>query len=114
MPWGVFYPGDTLDYHANFKNNGTMPVDSSEFGMSPFGAYNMAGNVSEWCLNETSSGFITRGGSWGDLPYQFGDYGTYSGFYSSDRLGFRCVAKISGATGDQGALRIVLKNEVPT
>jgi serine/threonine protein kinase len=47
MPWGIFYPGDTLDYHANFKNEGTMPVSSSEFGISPFGAYNMAGNASD-------------------------------------------------------------------
>src|SRR6266850_471130 len=26
MPWGVFYPGDSLAYRANFDNNGTLPV----------------------------------------------------------------------------------------
>jgi formylglycine-generating enzyme required for sulfatase activity/pimeloyl-ACP methyl ester carboxylesterase len=112
MPWGLLR--GTPDQRANFNSSGTVPVGSFEFGMSPFGSYNMAGNVSEWCLNETSGGFITRGGSWGDLPYQFGDYGTYSGFYSSDRLGFRCATKTSGAMGDQGAFRIELMNEVPT
>ena len=66
MLWGVFYPGDTLDYRANFNNNGAMSVGSYEFGLSPFGAYNMAVNVSEWCLNETSQGFIATGGAWGD------------------------------------------------
>src|SRR5713226_5092571 len=28
MPWGIFYPGDTLDYRANFNNDGTRPVSS--------------------------------------------------------------------------------------
>ena len=114
MPWGVFYPGDTLDYHANFNNNGTMPVHSLEFGMSPFGAYNMAGNVSEWCLNETSQGFIAGGGSWGEPSYTFAKYGTFPGFYSSEKLGFRCAVNISGATPDQSAMRIEIKEEIPT
>jgi len=113
MPWGIFFPGDTLDYHANFKNEGTMPVDSSEFGISPFGAYNMAGNASEWCLNETSEGFITTGGAWGAPSYTFSSNGTLPGFYSSNKLGFRCALNSSGATGNQGAMRIEIKNEVP-
>jgi len=113
MPWGIFYPGDTLDYHANFKNEGTMPVTSSEFGISPFGAYNMAGNASEWCLNETSEGFIATGGAWGAPSYTFSSYGTLPGFYNSNKVGFRCALNASGATGDQGAMRIEIKNEVP-
>ncbi len=113
MPWGIFYPGETLDYHANFKNEGTMPVNSSEFGISPFGAYNMAGNASEWCLNETSEGFIDSGGAWGAPSYTFSSYGTLPGFYSSNKLGFRCALNSNGATSDQGAMRIEIKKEVP-
>jgi eukaryotic-like serine/threonine-protein kinase len=113
MPWGIFYQGDTLDYHANFKNEGAMPVSSSEFGISPFGAYNMAGNASEWCLNETSEGFITSGGAWGEPSYTFSNYGTLPGFYNSNKVGFRCALYSIGAAGDQGAMRIEIKNEVP-
>ena len=113
MPWGIFYPGDTLDHRANFNNNGAMPVSSSEFGMSPFGSYNMAGNVSEWCLNEASSGFIATGGAWGDPSYTFAEYGTFPGFYNSNKLGFRCALNSAGATGDQGAMRIEIKHEIP-
>lgn len=113
MPWGIFYPGDTLDYRANFNNNGTLPVSSSEFGMSPFGGYNMAGNVSEWSLNETSEGLIATGGAWGDPSYTFAKYGTFPGFYSSNKLGFRCALNSPGATGDQGAMRIEIKHEIP-
>ena len=113
MPWGLFYPGDTLDYRANFSNNGTMPVNSSEFGMSPFGAYHMAGNVSEWTLNETSEGFIATGGAWGDPLYTFAQYGTFPGFYSSNKRGFRCSLNAPGATGNQGAERIEITKEIP-
>jgi hypothetical protein len=91
-----------------------MPVESLEFGVSSYGCYNMAGNVSEWGLNETSEGYITSGGSWEDPPYVFGYYGRYPGFYSSDKLGFRCVRNLPDATGNQGAMRIQLEEEVPT
>jgi len=113
MPWGIFYAGETLAYRANFENNGPLPVSSSEFGMSPFGSYNMAGNVSEWCLNETSQGFITSGGAWGEPSYTFANYGTFPGFYSSNKLGFRCALNSPGATGNQGAARIEIKEEIP-
>jgi formylglycine-generating enzyme required for sulfatase activity/DNA-binding winged helix-turn-helix (wHTH) protein len=111
MPWGILTA--TTDYRANFRGIGPMPVDSLEFGISPYGCYNMAGNVSEWCLNDTTRGFITSGGSWEDPPYLFGQYGTYPGFYSSNKLGFRCVLNLPDSTNDQGAMRIDLNDEVP-
>jgi len=109
----VFYPGDTLAAHANFENNGTMPVASSEFGMSPFGAYNMAGNVSEWTANDTSQGRVATGGAWGDPTYVFAQYAMLPGFYSSGKLGFRCARAAAGAAGDQGASRIEIREEIP-
>ena len=109
MPWGIS-AGETLN--ANFDNDGTIAVNSSEFGMSPFGAYNMAGNVAEWCLNETSEGFIATGGAWGSPGYTFSSFGILPGFYSSNKVGFRCASS-SAAAGDQGGMRIEIKNEVP-
>jgi eukaryotic-like serine/threonine-protein kinase len=110
MPWGVFYPGDTLDQRANFGGDGTWPVDSGEFGISPFGAFNMAGNVSEWCLNETSEGFLSAGGAWGDPVYSFANYGGFPGFYSSEKRGFRCALSTGEA---QGNITIKIQDEVP-
>ena len=104
MPWGAFYPGDTLEWRANFEGDATIPVDSFEFGMSPFGAYNMAGNVSEWCLNETSEGFISAGGAWGEPVYTFANYGRFPGFYTSNKRGFRCAMNL-GSTGNDGNLK---------
>jgi len=110
LPWGLLRGAEG---RANFSSEGTLPVASLEFGMSPFGAYNMAGNVSEWCLNETSEGLITAGGSWRDPLYVFGYYGPYPAFHSSDRIGFRCALNGQDATGDQGAMRIEIADEVP-
>jgi serine/threonine protein kinase/formylglycine-generating enzyme required for sulfatase activity/predicted esterase len=102
MPWGFIKQGETTDRRANFRGTGTTPVTDMEFGMSPFGCYNMAGNVSEWCANQSPEGFVTSGGAWNDLAYSFGDYGEYPGSYSSNRIGFRCVLDLPGKQGDQG------------
>jgi len=113
MPWGLFYPGDAIEGRANFDNKGTLAVDSLPFGMSPFGAYNMAGNVSEWTMNDSSEGFIATGGAWGDPSYTFAQYGTFPGFYSSNKRGFRCSMNVPGVTRDQGAARIEITHEIP-
>ncbi len=111
MPWGVFYPGDPLTGRANF-GLGAWTTTSGEFGMSAFGAYNMAGNVAEWTLNDSSDGFLATGGAWGDPTYSFGQFGGRPGFFSSERLGFRC-ARNAGNARDQGAMRIELDDAVP-
>ena len=112
MPWGPFYPGDPLVDRANF-GTGTLPTTSAEFGMSPFGAYNMAGNVAEWTANDSSEGFLATGGAWGDPTYIFALFGGRPGLFSSEKLGFRCARIAAGSSGDQGGMRIELDQEVP-
>jgi serine/threonine protein kinase/formylglycine-generating enzyme required for sulfatase activity len=112
MPWGVFYPGDTLADRANF-GTATLPTTSAEFGMSAFGAHNMAGNVAEWTLNDSSDGFLATGGAFGDPTYTFAQFGGRPGFFSSEKLGFRCARAASDAGGDQGAARIEINQEIP-
>ncbi len=113
MPWGAFYPGDPLAHHANFENGGTKPVTSAEFGMSPFGAYNMAGNAQEWTANDTTEGPIATGGAWGEPTYVFAQYATLPASYSSNKVGFRCAMNAPGAKGDQGAMRIEIAQQIP-
>jgi formylglycine-generating enzyme required for sulfatase activity len=112
MPWGLFYPGDPLTGRANL-GSAPQPTTSGEFGMSPFGAYNMAGNVAEWTLNDSSEGFLAAGGAWGDPTYTFGQFGGRPGFFSSAKLGFRCARKATVDAGDQGGARIEITKEVP-
>ncbi|MGB7070520.1 MAG: protein kinase [Pyrinomonadaceae bacterium] len=115
MPWGPYLPGDSLIERANFDNKGTLPVNSGEFGLSPFGALNMAGNAAEWVLNEAANGHLSAGGAWGEPAYNFGYYVTYPGLYESEKVGFRCVrlAAPELAAGDQGSAKIEKNSEVP-
>jgi len=113
MPWGLKTPNENVLYRANFEGHGTVAVDSFEFGISPFGCYNMAGNVKEWCLNEITGGFATTGGSWDDPIYAFAHFGAYPGFYSSNNLGFRCVRKAGEITSDQGNMKMNIEERIP-
>ncbi|MCG8606831.1 SUMF1/EgtB/PvdO family nonheme iron enzyme, partial [bacterium] len=105
MPWGVVSSEEATQGRANFGGRDTVPVDSYEFGLSPFGCYNMGGNVREWCLNERAGGFVTTGGSWEGPSYLFGIFGALPGLNSTSSLGFRCVKMPAGAWGDQGSMR---------
>ncbi|UCE08175.1 MAG: SUMF1/EgtB/PvdO family nonheme iron enzyme, partial [bacterium] len=114
MPWGLVNPKENINHRANFEGSGTKPVDSYEFGISPYGCYNMAGNIKEWCFNEMSGWYATTGGCWQDPIYTFSQYGLYPGIYTSNTLGFRCVCNFTDTCGDQGAMKINMKLRTPT
>jgi len=113
LPWGVAGDGVDIMGRTNFRGVGPMPVDSMPFGMSWCGAQHMAGNVAEWTRNAHGDGFSTMGASWDSPVYQFGDIGAYPGFYTSPRLGFRCVKESPGTAGDQGGVALKEEPEVP-
>lgn len=114
MPWGLADPEQNFGLRANFSSDGTDSVDSHPFGVSPYGAYNMAGNVKEWIMNETTGGYIYTGGSWQDPVYLFSEYGVASGFFASPALGFRTVRDGTGSIGGEEAMRIDLDQRTPT
>ncbi len=110
MPWGPL--SGVLEDRANFVGRGTLPVQDSPFGMSPYGCYNMAGNVAEWCRTG-SRDFFTAGGSWRDFPYLFANFESFPESFSSDAIGFRCVRNLPDAQGDQGLALLDVKTEPP-
>jgi hypothetical protein len=113
MPWGLASLKASTEQRANFSGQSAQVVSSFEFGISPFGCYNMAGNVKEWCLNETTQGYLTAGASWEDPAYLYGNFAYYSGFHSSRSLGFRCVRQAGHQSGDQGGMKINLEKLTP-
>ena len=107
-PWGNQWDGS----RCNASGRGTTPVDQYPNGVSPYGCYDMGGNVDEWCedwhdksyyasspkQNPTgpSSGAtrVLRGGSWGTADDDFlrTAYRTYlvpTRYYYY--IGFRCA-----------------------
>jgi len=113
MPWGLMDTKKSGNERANFNGRSTLEINSNEFGISPFGCYNMAGNVKEWCLNEMANDYSATGGSWEDPIYMWGDYSTFDGFFESGSLGFRCVQLSVIGHGDQGAFKIATDKPVP-
>jgi formylglycine-generating enzyme required for sulfatase activity len=113
MPWGLVVSEEKYEDRGNFRSGSTAPVDAYEFGASPYGCRQMAGNVAEWCANPQGEGYTMAGGSWDAPPYLFASYGGFPTFYESSKIGFRCA--LTPAGGDQGMARLTsLDERVPT
>jgi formylglycine-generating enzyme required for sulfatase activity/dienelactone hydrolase/predicted Ser/Thr protein kinase len=85
---------DIIALGSNFSGKGPAPIGSSS-GMTSFGAFDMAGNVREWCWNEAPFGRIIRGGGWKDTPYMFAYWSQAPPFDRSQENGFRCAVYTS-------------------
>jgi cephalosporin-C deacetylase-like acetyl esterase/predicted Ser/Thr protein kinase len=84
--------GDALfaPFSNFFKGRGSVAVGTMP-GMTSYGAFDMAGNVREWCWNQTPKGRLIRGGAWDDNTYMFGALSQAPPMDRSPKNGFRCA-----------------------
>ena len=111
MPWGYESSTSALGQRANFNSDGPAEVDAFPFGISPYGAYAMAGNVREWLANPSGRARLNTGGSWQDPAYIYGQYAADPASFADGTLGFRCAS--GGAAADQGSVDLDLAIPTP-
>ncbi len=87
---------------SNYSSQAPWPVGKG--GISPFGTYDMAGNVREWCYNTDGSNRFILGGGWSDLPYQFTDTYTQPMFDRSAINGVRLVKYLGSDSAQAQAM----------
>ncbi|MGH9499517.1 MAG: protein kinase domain-containing protein [Terriglobales bacterium] len=88
---------------SNFGGAGVLPVGSKP-DMSPWGNYDMAGNVKEWISTEADPGKrYVLGGAWDEPNYMFVDPDAQSAFLRASNIGFRCVKYIDPDSIDKVA-----------
>jgi formylglycine-generating enzyme required for sulfatase activity/tRNA A-37 threonylcarbamoyl transferase component Bud32/cephalosporin-C deacetylase-like acetyl esterase len=75
---------------SNFSSDDPAPVGSYP-GMGPYGTYDLAGNVEEWCWNETENKRYIMGGSFQNPGYMFAIPQIQPPWDRSASNGFRCI-----------------------
>jgi len=83
----LFYPTAML---SNMNGAAAAMVGSFR-SLGAYGTYDLAGNVSEWCWNQTGSNRYLLGGAYSDPLYMFSESNNMPPFDRSATNGFRCA-----------------------
>ena len=99
FPWGNDWDESRLRWHGGDRQEGetTAPVDAYVDGSSPFGCFQMAGNVEEWCQDHYQADAYARYAT-GDLRAPSSGRGRVirgGSFNRCNPLEFRCATRRS-------------------
>jgi hypothetical protein len=92
--WAAFPPASQFMLpRSNFDRAGSAPVGAYD-GISPAGAFDMAGNVREWTWNRSGNDRFLLGGGWSDPEYMFTDVNAQSPLAREEMNGFRLMVSL--------------------
>ena len=81
---------------SNFNGRGPAPVGEYA-SLGPYGTYDQAGNVKEWCWNATGTKRYILGGAWNEPEYMFVDADAQTPYAREANYGFRLAKYVSPA-----------------
>lgn len=116
-PWGESWDGGRKcrNNHSRYRDEKTCRVWRYPEGCSPYGVYQMAGNIEEWCedwydtriyaryknkniaLPESGYARVTRGGAWSFVnatDFRCAKRNHHDPKYRNNTTGFRCAVTI--------------------
>ena len=89
---------------SNFGGNGPVRVGSLR-GINPYGTYDMAGNVKEWCRNQSGDRRFILGGGFSEATYMFVDEDAQSPWDRLPTYGFRLMKNLGHVGANAEALQ---------
>jgi serine/threonine protein kinase/dienelactone hydrolase len=104
--WFLAAPSSLARYttlQSNFSLSAVAPAGKYR-GLGPWGTYDMAGNVAEWCRNEGGgNSHYVLGGAWDTSSSEYYEPGVLPSFNRSANSGFRCVRNTAALPAEASA-----------